>query len=161
MGKAGDMRDVAAFCEEHYAPRPLSNSQRAMEFRRLRQQGKTVVLFSPLLQEGDGLAYRNVLEQYISSFRPEDSIVLLVEVEGMDKPELFEPLQGRSRENTPMVAFIESHDENTVSVDLVQNADWFITTKNYRSLLYLDYGMDYGVKRLYGLSGDVFGKIGR
>ena len=150
-----ETEDLNAFLQAHYRPIPLVEDEISQLLQRLKSQGKTICVFSPATGEGDALACRHVLEEYAGRFRKDAGIALFVELDGDG-----EAVQGilreiiRGHEDMPQV-FLCQKKEN-VPLSLLQHADYLITTKNFRSLLYLDYGMDYGMKRMYGLSENVF-----
>ncbi len=153
-----DTEDVETFVNTHYVPVSRMEDDASKLIRKMKAEGKTVCIFSPVAGTSDEEACRHVLEQYIRDFQAGDPIALFIEIEGDGN--LVQPILdevGRGKTNLPGILFYKKSGE--VPLSILQNADYLITTKNFRSLVYMDYGADYGVKRLYAWSEDVFGRM--
>ena len=153
-----DTGDVETFANTYYTPVPRAEDDAAKFLQQMKAGGKTVCVFSPVLSEDDEEPCRHVLEQYIRDFHAGDPIALFIEIEGEGNP--VRPILdevGQGKNNLPEILFYKKG--GAVPLSILQNADYLITTKNFRSLVYMDYGADYGVKRLYAWSEDVFGRV--
>ena len=82
MQALAETEDMNAFLQAHYSPVPFVEDEMTQLLQRLKEQGKAICIFSPVMAEGDALACRHVLEEYAGRFRKNDGIALFVELDG-------------------------------------------------------------------------------
>ena len=147
--------DIAAFLDSHPLPPPPVPGK-ALET--MKREGRTICFFAPALKEDGEEICRHVLAQYIERFHAGDTVALLVEVDedGSGLPAMVQELC-RGKAQSPLLAFLRK--AGAVPRAALRSADYLITTKSGRSLSYWENGEDFDLRRLYGLSDDVFSPL--
>ncbi|WP_330998197.1 DapH/DapD/GlmU-related protein [Pectinatus frisingensis] len=117
-----------------------------------------VLIYFPL-QSDDVTLLRHVASSYIKMFGYQDKIALIIDVNMPD--DKLQIIMNKyiipKGENAPLLF---SHNTNgKISANVLNTIDYLITTKDFISLVYSDYGTDYGVKLIYGYNKDIFSSI--
>ena len=103
--------------------------------------------------------WRKVIYQYIKRYTSQDKVRLFLGVGNSEnKAEQVRMVQAfiqeYKNEQSPSIIFVE--EPAGLNLALLKQMDVFITNKEYKSLGYVDYCDDFGVKILFGVNGSIF-----
>lgn len=102
--------------------------------------------------------WKRTVMEYLKSFTQNDKKILFLGIPGNKSMEyqniVTEFVTNHKKENSPRIIYVLESD--TVNFALFRYIDTFITNKEYKSLVYLDFCLDYGIPIVYGTAEKVF-----
>ena len=145
--------NVTAFLEENPAPTCEESGSEAIVqvLQNLREQGYRIYYFVPDGSSPEEI-WRKVFHEYLSAYSDADQTALLLGISPGDDGEAIRQMEEYLQilgEEAPLVLTYERGQEDISSI--MRHIDRFITTKEERSSLYVDYACGGNVKVLYGL----------
>lgn len=150
---------ITRYSAESLVPKATEVSQ---QLEGLKQAGYTLYYFVPGQMNALDEVAKHVLQQYAETYCIEDKVALIVELpKGRNGKKVdaeinqFIEIQEKSR-SMPLLMTHTTEVMEEVPLDVLSQVDYLIMTKDYHLLKYWDYGTDYGIKTLYGLSEKVF-----
>lgn len=157
----GLLKDPAEFVDTFFSPRLLAplDTPVTRQLQEKKEAGCTLIYFVPDLASDDAV-WRNVISQYLDAYTADDAVMLLVEIssapEGDDS--LCE-LQAMVRERLGHPEVVYLKNRSAFSMEAIQNADYYVTTKEGVATECIDYLDNYGGSVLIGTAYDVFGTV--
>ena len=153
------MEHVDAFIAEYYqeSMEKREQTELAAELQNLRSEGWRIGYF--VLDFGTvEPMWEHVVQQYLSHCQAGDATALLLEMRDEAaypaEAEQLQRLVDQAGEQAPLLLI--HHDEVFPALDVMQNIDLFITSREAESLAVVDYADEYGIKVIYGLDHDIF-----
>ncbi len=156
------LKTPTEFVEKFYTDKLTEriNSPLVKKIDEFTTAGYKVFYFIPDLLSEDGV-WRNVISQFLQYFSSDDKIIFFLDIPTqLAESEKFKQLSRmvNSQANHPQIVFLQN--PKPFSLELLQNTDYFITTKEGVTSECLDYLEVYGGKILCGTEFDIFSAIG-
>ncbi|MDQ0205052.1 hypothetical protein [Pectinatus haikarae] len=149
---------VENFADKYFVKKQNNdNDEVGVHLHELKDNGYILVYFP--LQSENIVLLDYVVNKYIKMFDYKDKIALIIDVNmSDDKIQLIINKYIISKgKDTPLL--FSYNTKGKVSDSILSTIDYLITTKDFISLLYSDYGADYGIKLIYGGNRDIFSSI--
>ena len=154
VGDVKTPEGVIRFANEHDAiPLPPVNEQ----LDGYRKQGFRIFYFNPGT-EGERLL-PHVLEEFHGSFTVEDKACLVVDTTGHEEGYQAMIDETASRFGKGNIVLPVLTVPGSLPLDLLQAADFLLTTRDFSSVAYSDFVSDFGGKLLYALEEHPFASI--
>jgi len=155
------MRNVSAFVDEFFSLKTekVVNQYMLNDIKSLKMRNHQLFYFVPdfLSVENMGI-WQEVLRQYFQQYSAKNKTILIIEVDKSIKcsDQLAIMRQIICSQKPGAAIVMEYESEGEPSMALLRNIDCFITTREYQSVRYIDYCLDYGVRILSGLDPKIF-----
>lgn len=153
------MRNTSAFANHFYnkGENQDNDTGTVSYLRQLRQKEIKIFYFVPDFEWEKGI-WKRVILQYLDKYTARDKVVLILEIKEEPKFEqyvklIYEWIEGKG-EKSPLI--IKNNSIDSVSIDILENADVFIATRSYESIRCIDYGSDYDLEIISGLNTVIF-----
>ena len=148
------INNIDEFVKQHFTPIRNIDSLLKFTLQNLRQEGKKI--FFLLLDVKDNYPiWENVVNEYLDTFKVEDNSLLLLgelfEYKEQMPTVLSKLRKELSRRTMPATCQLIKMDDD-FQVVVLQNIDYFITTKSMSTIKYVDYATHYNVKILFGVN---------
>lgn len=154
------MKETQAFADElyHVAMEDKPFSETSAQLLEFKNAGYFIYFFAAdFLQNGE--VWKNIIRQYLECYTIQDKVILLINVPiGQDDNDFMRELDEILKKHGTTAALIMTNqiEEEKLSLDILAQADCFITTKEVISSYYMDYAKDYNVRVISGLDNRIF-----
>lgn len=154
------MKETQAFADKFYhtamEDQPFSEaSARLLEFK---NAGYMIYFFAADFLQNEKV-WENIICQYLKTYTIQDKVILIINVPiGQGENEFMQELDEILKKQGATAALIMTNqiEEERLSLDILAQADYFITTKEVISSYYMDYAEDYDVRIISGLDNRIF-----
>ncbi|WP_432718878.1 CatB-related O-acetyltransferase [Pectinatus frisingensis] len=131
-----------------------------LQLQQMKKEGYRLYYFVADFEETLIPVWKNVLNKYLKQFTIKDKIALIFEFYKHNfytkEIEIINDLIVDNGTDTPLIL---SHcGEKEFSQEIIENVDFFITSKEDISSICADYASDYMKKLIYGLDENIFGE---